>query len=348
MTSSANINTILITDHPAPNVDIEGDVLSRIGGRLLVAESGTEGELLRLAPEADAIMTCFARVSSDVVLAATRLQVIGRYGVGVDNIAVKTASERGVIVANVPSYCVDEVAEHTIALLFALARRITRYNTAVRSGNWALATGMPIHRLVGKSLGIIGFGRIGRAVAERGRALGLRVMAFDPRAPDRAFTSRTVERSNLDDLLSEADIVSLHTPLTPETHYLIDSKRLGQMKPTAILINTSRGGVIDLEALERALKSGVIAGAGLDVFEPETLAQDHPILSFDSVIATPHVAFYSEESIGHLQRLAAENVAAVFDGRLPASIVNPDVLDLPQWARRMHTSASDHPSMQGS
>jgi len=323
---------ILITDHPAPNVDIEATVLGAVKGRLMVAQSGTEAELLELAPSADAIMTCFAQVPSTVVLAALRLQVIGRYGVGVDNIAVKTASERGVIVANVPAYCIDEVAEHAIALLLALARRITRYDRAVRSGNWALATGMPIHRVAGQSLGIIGFGRIGHAVAARGLALGLRVMAFDPRASDQAFASQNVTRATLDQLLSESDFISLHTPLTPQTHHLIDWNRLNQMKPGAVLINTSRGGVIDLAALERALKVGVIAGAGLDVFEPERLAQDHPLLSLESVIATPHVAFYSEESIGDLQRLAAENVAAVLEGRLPTSVVNPAVLRMARWA----------------
>jgi D-3-phosphoglycerate dehydrogenase len=338
--SSARTYAILITDHPAPDVDIEAAVLGAVSGRLMVAESGTEAELLGLAPEADAIMTCFAQVPSSVVLAAPRLQVIGRYGVGVDNIAVNTASERGVIVANVPAYCVDEVAEHAIALLLALARRITRYHKAVRSGNWALATGMPIHRLAGQSLGVIGFGRIGRAVAARAHALGLQVLAYDPRAADEAFTSHRVRRATLDQLLSESDFVSLHTPLTPETHHLIDWARLSKMKPTSMMINTSRGGVIDLVALERALASGVIAGAGLDVFEPERLAQDHPLLSLESVIVTPHVAFYSEESIGDLQRLAAENVAAVLGGRMPTSVVNPAVLQLPRWAELVNESNS--------
>jgi D-3-phosphoglycerate dehydrogenase / 2-oxoglutarate reductase len=325
-------NTILITDHPAPDVGIEAAVLAAVGGRLLVAQTGTEAELLELAPGADAIMTCFAQVTPSVVEAAPHLKVIGRYGVGVDNIAVNTASDRGVIVANVPAYCVDEVAEHAIALLLSLARRITRYDNAVRTGNWALATGMPIHRLSGRSLGIVGFGRIGRAVAARGKALGMRVMAFDPRAADETFRSQLVQRASLDELLSESDFVSLHTPLTPETHHLIDWDALNKMKPTSFVINTSRGGVIDLVALERALKSGVIAGAGLDVFEPERLPQDHPLLSVDSVVVTPHVGFYSEESIGDLQRLAAQNVAAVFEGRAPMSVVNPLVLQLPRWA----------------
>jgi D-3-phosphoglycerate dehydrogenase / 2-oxoglutarate reductase len=187
--------------------------------------------------------------------------------------------------------------------------------------------------LAGQTLGIIGFGRIGHATAARARALGLRVLASDPRASDETFTSQMVQRADLDQLLSESDFISLHTPLTAETHHLIDWNRLNQMKPSAVVINASRGGVIDLEALERAIRAGVIAGAGLDVFEPERLPQDHPLLSLESVIATPHVAFYSEESIGDLQRLAAENVAAVLQGRLPASVVNPAVLNLPRWAQ---------------
>jgi D-3-phosphoglycerate dehydrogenase len=340
VSSASRQHAILVADHPAPNVDIEAAVLGAVQGRLVVAQSGSEAELVALAPEADAIMTCFAQVPSSVVLAAPRLQVIGRYGVGVDNIAVSTATERGVIVANVPAYCVDEVAEHAVALLLSLARRITRYNNALRTGNWTLATGMPIHRLAGQSLGIIGFGRIGRAVAARGQALGLQILAYDPRAADEAFASMNVRRATLDKLLSESDFVSLHTPLTSETHHLIDWSRLNKMKPNAVVINTSRGGVIDLVALERALRSGVIAGAGLDVFEPERLAQDHPLLSLESVIATPHVAFYSEESIGELQRLAAENVAAVLAGMLPRSVVNPTVLQLPRWAELINEARS--------
>ena len=332
MRTSAEPYSILITDHPAANVDIETAVLRAARGRLTIARSGTESELLALAPEADAIMTCFAHVPPSVVLGAPRLQVIGRYGVGTDNIAVDAATERGVIVANVPAYCVDEVAEHAIALLLALARRIASYDRAVRAGDWALTTGKPIHRLAGQSLGVVGFGRIGRTVAARGHALGLHVLGYDPRAADGAFSSLNVKRVTLGELLSASDFISLHTPLTKDTHHLINWDRLKMMKSTAVVINTSRGAVIDLVALERALRSGVIAGAGLDVFEPERLAQGHPLLSLESVILTPHVAFYSEESIGDLQRLAAENVAAVLGGRLPASVVNPQVLQLPRWA----------------
>lgn len=328
--------SILITDHPDVNADIERAVLEAVGGRVTVAPSGAEAELLERAPEADAIMTCFAQVPPSVVLAAPRLQVIGRYGVGTDNIAVETATERGVIVANVPAYCVDEVADHAIALLLALARRITRYDSAVRNGDWALTTGKPIHRLAGQSLGIIGFGRIGRAVAARGHAFGLHVLGYDPRAADSEFSSHNVRRVTLEELLSASDFISLHTPLTKDTHHLINQDRLKLMKSSAFVVNTSRGAVVDLVALEQALRSGVIAGAGLDVFEPERLEQDHALLSLESVIATPHVAFYSEESIGDLQRLAAENVAAVLGGRRPASVVNPDVLHLPRWAGLLH------------
>ncbi len=343
MSSSGRELIVLATDHPAPGVEIEKEVLARVAARLVVAKTGAEEELLNLAPEAEAILTCFARVTPDVVRAATRLRVIGRYGVGVDNIAVETATERDVIVANVPAYCVDEVAEHALALLFTLARRINRYDRAVRVGNWELSTGMPLHRLRGKSLGIVGLGRIGRALAVRGKALGMKVLAVGHAGASAGQEDGEIQWVGLDELFSSADFISIHTPLTAQTTLLVDARRIALMKSTAILINTSRGGVVDLVALESALRSGAIAGAGLDVFDPERLPLGHPLLALDNFVATPHVAFYSEESIGELEALAAANVADVLSGYAPPSVVNPEVLQRPRWvglrpSRRTATS----------
>jgi D-3-phosphoglycerate dehydrogenase len=322
---------VLVTDHTWPSVEPEAAVLQRVGARLVVAETGEEGELLALVREADAILTCFARVSERVVRAGERLQVIGRYGIGVDNIAVAAATKLGIPVTNVPAYCLDEVAEHALGMLLSLARGLHVYDRAIREGGWELRRAAPLHRVAGRALAIVGFGRIGQAVASRATGLGLRVLAVDRKAKRAAIEASGAEPAGLDEALAQADFVSLHCPLTDETRGLIDESRLRRMKPTAFLINTARGGLVDHDALLRALREGWIAGAGIDVFDPEPLEDGHPLLREPNLIATPHVAFYSEESLVELETLAAENVAAVLEGRMPASVVNPAVLDLQRW-----------------
>jgi len=321
---------VLVTDHPWSSIDAEVETLAGVGARLVLAQTGEQAELVELARDADAILTCFARTSEAVVAAAERLQVIGRYGIGVDNIAVDMASARGVLVTNVPSYCEHEVAEHALALMLALARRIPIYDRGVREGDWSLQRGAPIHRIHGGTLGIIGFGHIGRVLAAKASALGLTVIAHHPRSPD-AIAAAGYEPVELRELAAQADFISLHVPLTDETTNLIDEEFLRAMKPTAVLVNTARGLVVDQEALVEALRSGWIAGAAADVFTPERLDPGDPLLAVPNLIATPHVAYYSEESLVDLGRLAAENVAAVLAGRMPAAIVNREVLDLERW-----------------
>jgi D-3-phosphoglycerate dehydrogenase / 2-oxoglutarate reductase len=306
---------VLVTDVTWADTDIEATVLAEAGAGLVHARTGEETELLALVGGCDAILTCFKRVTPAVIRAGDRLRVIGRYGVGTDNIAVDVATELGIPVTNVPDYCADEVAEHVIALLFALVRGVPRFDRAVRAGDWALATGLPIRRVSGATLGIVGHGPTGQALERRARALGMDVLVH--------------HRSGgvpLPELLARSDHVSLHIPATRDTEGLVDADFLSAMKPTAYLINCARGAVVDHEALERALRTGTIAGAGLDVFAPEPLPADHPLLALDNVVATPHVAFYSEESIAELARLAATNVADVLVGRRPRWVVNPEVL----------------------
>jgi D-3-phosphoglycerate dehydrogenase / 2-oxoglutarate reductase len=322
---------VLFTDHTWPSVEPEAAVLRRVGARLVVAETGDERELRALVTEADAILTCFARVSEDVVRAGERLQVIGRYGIGVDNIAVGEATKLGIPVTNVPAYCLDEVAEHALALMLGLARGLHVYDRAIREGDWDLSRGAPLHRVAGRTLAVVGFGKIGQALAGRAAGVGLRVLAVDRNARRPALEAVGAEPAELDDAFARADFVSLHCPLTDETRGLIDEARLRRMKPGAFLINTARGGLVDHDALHRALSEGWIAGAGLDVFAPEPLASDHPLFRQPNLIATPHVAFYSEESLVELETRAAENVAAVLEGRMPASVVNPEVLELERW-----------------
>lgn len=323
--------TVLVTDHPWASLEPERLVFDSLGAELLLAGSGEEAELRELVVGADAILTCFARVSEAVVRAGERLRTIGRYGTGVDNIAVAAASERGVIVSNVPSYCEQEVAEHTLALMLALARRVVSFDRAVHAGDWSLGSGGPIQRLHGRTLGIVGLGQIGALLARQAGALGLRVLAHHPRRDAAEIEAAGAEPASLPELAAQSDFVSLHLPLTDQTRHLIDADFLRAMKPTAFLLNTARGGVVDQDALVQALREGWIAGAGVDVLTPERLPAEHPLLALPNAILTPHVAYYSEESLLELGRLAAVNVAAVLAGRRPASVVNPDVLDGERW-----------------
>lgn len=323
---------VLVTDFTWPSTEYETAVLAEVGAELVLAETGSEEELVRLAGEADAVLTCFAHVPARVIAGAPRLQVIGRYGIGVDNIDVAEATRRGIVVTNVPEYCLDEVASHALALILSLARRVCVFDAAIRQGDWSLRTGLPIRRISGSVLGLIGFGRIGRTLARMAQGLGLTVVASEHAGSTESMHAYGVEPLPLDVLVARSDFVSLHAPLTPSTRALIGRELLRKMKPTAYLVNTARGALIDQDALVEALREGWIAGAGLDVVYPEHLPSDHPLLSLPNVLITPHVAFYSESSVRNLAVLASRNVAAVLSGTRPAAIVNPEVLALPRWA----------------
>lgn len=323
---------VLVTDIAWSSTEPEAAVLSGVGAHLILAETGKETELLDLVPHADAILTCWAQVPASVIRAGERLQVVGRYGIGVDNIAVDEATRLGIPVTNVPAYCLDEVSEHAMALILALGRQVYQYDRGVRAGAWDTKGSTPLHRIRGSTLGIVGFGRIGRTLARKARAFGMRVVAFDPHVDEETIKGEQCEAADLCALVSVSDFVSLHVPLNADTRNLIGEPELRRMKPTAYLVNTSRGAVIDQDALVRALQQGWIAGAGLDVFEPERLPATHHLLQLPTVVATPHVAFYSEESLLDLEVLAAENVAAILSGRRPRWVVNAKVLDLPRWS----------------
>jgi D-3-phosphoglycerate dehydrogenase len=325
------VSTVLVTDYTWASLEPEIEVLARVGARTIVASDPGENELVRLVRDADAILTCFADVTRAVIRAGERLQVISRYGIGTDNIDVDEATRQGIVVTNVPDYCIEEVTEHALALLLALARGVCVFNGGVRNGNWELLQAGHLRRVAGQTLGIVGYGRIGRRLAEKAAGLGLTVIAYDPLAEDAEASHRGIRLVGLDDLAQNADFVSLHAPLTPTTQGIIGERFLQAMKPTAVLINTARGGLVDHDALARALSNGWIAGAGIDVFEPERLPRDHPLLGLDNLVATPHVAFYSELSVLELELAAARNVADVLAGRRPGTVINPEVFELPRW-----------------
>lgn len=319
---------VLITDYAWPSLDIEQAVLGAAGAELLAAETGAEDELAALAGDCDAILTCWKHVTPAVLDAAPRCVVVGRYGVGLDNIAVDRATELGIVVANVPDFCVDEVSEHAMALVLALGRRIVAFALQTREGGWDNAGEGVLHRLRGQTLGLLGCGRIGAATGEKARAFGMRVLAHTRSGGP--YPHGIEAAGSLERLLEESDAVSIHMPLTSESEALIGEAELRRMKDTAVLVNTSRGAIVDQEALARALEERWIAGAGLDVLAEEPPDPGERLLRLDNAIVTPHASFYSAESTAELQRRAAENVAAVLRGEVPDTVVNREVLARPE------------------
>lgn len=317
--------TVIVTDYNYPNLDIERETLARWGAEVVPAQCSSQEEVLQAGREAHALISQYAPLTAWVIASLTRCRALGRYGIGVDNIDVAAATARGIAVINVPSYCEDEVSDHALALLLAVARRVCRYDREVKSGLWDWKTGRPLHRLQGKTLGLLGFGKIARRLAEKAKALGLVPIAHDPYLPDQVFAQAGVRKCDLDALLRESDIISVHVPLTPETRHLLDARAVSTMKPGAILINTSRGPIVDEQALAAALRSGHLAGAGLDVMESEPPKADNPLLGLDRVVLTPHVAWYSEESQLDLRRKVAEDVGRALHGILPQGLVNREL-----------------------
>ncbi len=320
---------ILITDYAWSSIEPEQKVLAEIGAELIVAETGDEIELLKLAPKVDGILTCWKPVRENVIAAAKQCQIIARYGIGLDNIDVESATENGIIVTNVPSYCIDEVSDHAIALLLACARKIIYYNAAVKSGIWDQNIGTKMFRLRGKTLGIIGFGQIGKSIIQKTNAFGLNVIVYSPRTSHETIKLHGAEKVTFQELLKTSDFISIHAPLTTETECMFSSVEFQIMKSSAFLINTARGGIVDTHALTAALQNGEIAGAGIDVLETEPPHQDETLLQLDNVIITPHAAFISEESILELEVTAAKCITQVLTGNIPKSVVNPTVLERP-------------------
>ena len=305
----------------------EEAVFGAAGVRLGKVVARTEDDFLRHCTEADALLIQYGQVTRRVLQGLPRLRLLVRYGVGVDGIDLAAATERGIPVVNVPDYGTDEVANHAVALLLALARAITRLDRQTRAGRWNVFEVQPVHRLAGRTVGIVGCGRIGSRVARKLSGFDVRLLAHDPYLA--AFPDGVVP-VGLDRLLAESDYVTLHCPLTAETRHLVDAAALARMKPGAVLINTARGGLVDTAALAEALAGGRLAGAGLDVTEREPLEPDSPLLRLEQAIVTPHAAWYSEEGRSDLKRrVAEETVRVLMRGEPPLHCVNPEVLARP-------------------
>lgn len=309
---------VLLTDFAWPDTALERELLADTDAELIVADDTSAETLARLAADVQAILTCWAQVTADVLRAAPHCRHVARMGIGLDNIDVAAATKLGMLVTNVPDYCQTEVAEHTLALLLALGRRVGEFHLATKHGRYDLAGAGPLRRIAGQTLGLVGLGNIGRTVAQKAAGLGLNVIACrqsqTPVAGVRVVT--------FDELLEASDYVSLHLPLSDATRHLVGRPQFERMKPTAFLINTSRGGLVDSGALAEALAAGQVAGAGLDVQEPEPPDLSQPPWNDPRVIVTPHAAFASLESVEELRRRAVGQVIEVLQGRRPPNVVN--------------------------
>ncbi len=312
---------VIVTDHGFPGTAEEQRIVSEAGGTLHIAQCKTAEQVVAACRDADALLVQWAPITSEVIAALDRCRVIVRYGIGVDNVDLKAAAARGIAVCNIPDYCLDEVAEHSLALALALARQLPQTDAAVRAGTWKITPPRPFPALRDVVFATAGYGRIARAVLERARPFGFRLAAYDPFVKAEAFAP-DIRKLEKDDLFREAGVLSLHLPLTPETRHFVGRSELAAMRPEAIVVNTARGGLIDTAALAEALAAGRLHGAGIDVFEAEPLPAGHPLRTAPNAILTSHVAWYSGGSVPVLQRKAAEEAVRGARGEQPLNVVN--------------------------
>lgn len=317
---------ILVTDYNFPDLSIEQDLAAEAGVELEGAQARTPEEIIEAAEGADGLLVQYGEVTEEVFEARPEIQVVGRYGIGFDSVDIDAATEHGVSVVNVPSYCLDEVSTHAMALILGCVRKVSLFDREIKGGTWDWNQGKPIHRLTEQTIGLAGFGEIPQMLAGKAEAFGLDVIAYDPYLSSEEIAEHGARKVEFDELLAGSDMLSVHVPLTDETHELFDAAAFEEMQDHAFIVNTARGAVIDTDALAEALEAGELAGAGLDVL-PEEPPESSPLIDRDDVILTPHVAWYSEDSLAELRRTVTEDVISVLDGNDPMNLVNTDVLD---------------------
>ena len=305
---------IAITDSPFPSLDPAKKALARLDPEYRMAKSPNADDILAAARDADAILVTYAKLPGELLRQLKNCKAIGRFGLGVDNIDLPAAKELGIAVNYVPDYCLREVSDHAMALLLALARKVPLANKLVQSGRWEVPPIVPLRRLEGQTLGLVGFGNIPRVLAPKAKAFGFKVLTHDPFVKADTLTSADVESVSFDDLLARSDYISIHAPLLPATRGLMNAAAFAKMKKSACLINTARGPLVEEPALIAALDSGQLGGAALDVVTTEPLVKDSPLIGRDNVILTPHTAFYSVEALEELQTKCASDVARVLSG----------------------------------
>ncbi|MFL6973893.1 MAG: C-terminal binding protein [Xanthobacteraceae bacterium] len=308
---------IAVTDSVFPSLDPAKAALKRVDPELRMAKSASVDDILAVARDADAVLVTYAKLPGELLRQLKRCKAIGRFGLGVDNIDVPAAKEMGITVTYVPDYCLQEVSDHAMALLLALARKIPLSNQLVQAGRWDMPAVVPIYRLEGRVLGLLGFGNIPRKLVPKAKAFGLRVITHDPYVGPDLLKSLDVENVSLDELLQRSDFISVHAPLTPQTRGLVNADAFAKMKRGVLIVNTARGPLIDEQALVQALDSGQVGGAALDVLATEPPARDSPLLGRDNVVLTPHTGFYSVDALNELQTKCASDVARVLSGEQP-------------------------------
>jgi D-3-phosphoglycerate dehydrogenase len=316
---------VVITDLLKPVVPEEA-ILKENGATVVYGEAQAEDELIKLTQDADAIINVYAKMTPKVISALKKCQVIVRRGKGVDSVDIPAATAKGILVVNLPDLGNDEVADHTMAMLLCVLRKLMEANEHVKSGQWDFKRFLPIPGLQDCTLGLVGFGRIARAVAKRAKCFGLKLITHDPLITAEFAAEHGAELVSFEELLRTSDFVSVHCPLNEETRHLFSTRQFELMKPTAMLINTSRGPVIDEEALVAALQNKRIAFAALDVMTKEPPDPDNPLLKMDNVILTPHLAGWSDHAARVAGETAAAEIVRIFKGYLPKSVVNPNVI----------------------
>ncbi len=329
---------VVFTEREAgPVCGLDEALIRNNGGSTRYGRAADEKERIQIAAGAEVIVVGGAQLSRAFLSALPALKGIARLGIGVDNIDLDAATELGIVVGNIPEFCTDEVAEHAIGLMIAVARKLVLADRRSRSGGWV--PGMdahlrPMHKLSGQTIGLVGLGKIGRATAAKARGLGLKVIAYDPYANAQAAKAEGITLMSLEALLPQADIVSLHVPDTTETRGMINARTLGLMKPDAVLVNVARGPVVDEVALAAALASGRLFGAGLDVLQKEPIQLPHPLAEFENVVFTCHYASLSEESYAIMRQQTSEQAVQILRGEYPMNFVNLKVKDTPQLRLR--------------
>jgi D-3-phosphoglycerate dehydrogenase / 2-oxoglutarate reductase len=318
---------IVITDHRFPDVEQERRAVEAAGGTLIVGDAANEEQVAALCRDADGALTVRAPITRRVIAAMERCCVIVRYGIGLDTVDIAAATERGIMVANVPDYCLDEVSDHALALLLMLGRQMIPAMSLAKEERWGIPKMPPVQRLRGQTCGLVGCGRIGSLLAGKVSALGMSMIIRDPYLSEQRAREMGAQLVTFDELLSRADFISLHAPLTPETRHHFGGTAFGKMKRTAFIINTARGGLVDEAALLAALDAGQIAGAGLDVLESETSVTPirSALVNHPKVIVTAHTAWLSEEARATLQLRAITQVLDCLKGETPYGLVNREV-----------------------
>ncbi len=312
----------VITDYQYENIDQEKKIIGEAGIQLEEYQIKDPAKLIGLIDDADAVVTQYSDINADVIDHLKHCKMIIKYGIGVNNIDVEAATKKGIYVCNVPDYGVEEVSDHAVSMIFALSKRLFTITRALKEGDWGYSSVVPLYRFSEATVGLVGFGRIPQLVAKKLSGFGVKILAYDPFINEERAAELGATPVSFDILCKESDYISIHCPLTPDTTHLFNKETFTKMKRTAVLVNTARGPVIEEKALIEALEKKIIAGAGLDVFETEPVRQDNPLLHMENVIATPHCAWYSIQSIRNLQRKTAEEVVNILKGNKPFHCVN--------------------------